>query len=52
MRAAVLHEHGAAPRVEEFPDPEGNTMRMTKKVADDPDFPAAQKKCQIDHGGS
>ncbi|MGN9787200.1 hypothetical protein ACTMTF_37660 [Nonomuraea sp. ZG12] len=38
--------------VEEFPDPEGNTMRMTKKVADDPDFPAAQKKCQFDLGGS
>jgi hypothetical protein len=37
--------------VAEFPDPEGNMMRLNKKVADDPDFPAAQKKCQLDNPG-
>jgi hypothetical protein len=26
-------------------------MRLDKKVADDPDFPAAQKKCQLDNPG-
>ncbi|WP_336209474.1 hypothetical protein [Nonomuraea sp. LPB2021202275-12-8] len=38
--------------VEEFPDPDGNTMRLNKSVADDPDFPAAEKKCQLGLGGS
>lgn len=46
--ATCMRDNG----VEEFPDPEGNTMRLNKKVADDPDFPAAQKKCQLDLGGS
>ncbi|MGW0483055.1 hypothetical protein [Nonomuraea sp. NPDC003214] len=40
--------------VEEFPDPDGGMLRMTKNVADDPDFEAAQKTCQMDDtmGGS
>ncbi|WP_327107911.1 hypothetical protein [Nonomuraea glycinis] len=46
--AKCMRDNGVA----EFPDPEGNTMRLDKKVADDPDFPAAQKKCQFDLGGS
>jgi hypothetical protein len=31
--------------VPDFPDPDGGAIRMTKEVADDPDFPAAQKEC-------
>jgi hypothetical protein len=46
--ATCMRDNGVA----EFPDPEGNMMRLNKKVADDPDFPAAQKKCQFDLGGS
>jgi hypothetical protein len=47
--AKCMRDNGVA----EFPDPEGNMMRLNKKVADDPDFPAAQKKCQLDNlGGS
>jgi hypothetical protein len=40
--------------VEEFPDPEGGGLRMTKQVADDPDFEAAREKCQMNNvmGGS
>ncbi len=46
--AKCMRDNGVA----EFPDPEGNRMRLDKKVADDPDFPAAQEKCQFDLGGS
>lgn len=31
--------------VEEFPDPTGGRMRMSKKLAEDPDFETAQQKC-------
>ncbi|GAA4521391.1 hypothetical protein [Nonomuraea ferruginea] len=42
--AACMRENG----VENFPDPEGGRVRITKDVGDDPDFEAAQKKCQMD----
>ncbi|MEV0615321.1 hypothetical protein AB0I81_18510 [Nonomuraea sp. NPDC050404] len=32
--------------VEAYPDPEGNMMRITPEVGEDPDFQAAQEKCQ------
>ncbi|GII94962.1 hypothetical protein [Sinosporangium siamense] len=32
--------------VEAFPDPEGGMMRITPEIGEDPDFPAAQKKCE------
>ncbi|MFB4267401.1 hypothetical protein [Nonomuraea sp. GTA35] len=32
--------------VEAYPDPEGNMMRITPEVGEDPDFKAAQEKCQ------
>lgn len=44
--------------VEAFPDPEGNTMRVTGDMDKDPDFKAAQEKCskeflpEMGQGGS
>ncbi|MCK2212567.1 hypothetical protein MF672_001940 [Actinomadura sp. ATCC 31491] len=32
--------------VEKYPDPEGNAVRITGDVGQDPDFKAAQEKCQ------
>ncbi|NBE96831.1 hypothetical protein FE391_23575 [Nonomuraea sp. KC401] len=32
--------------VESYPDPEGNMMRITGEVGNDPDFKDAQAKCQ------
>ncbi|SEH03444.1 hypothetical protein SAMN05444920_1374 [Nonomuraea solani] len=32
--------------VEDYPDPEGNTVRINGDVDQDPDFKAAQEKCQ------
>ncbi|GAA2876729.1 hypothetical protein [Nonomuraea rubra] len=32
--------------VEAYPDPEGNMMRITPEVGEDPDFKSAQEKCQ------
>ncbi|GAA3666492.1 hypothetical protein GCM10022224_033160 [Nonomuraea antimicrobica] len=32
--------------VESYPDPEGGMMRITGDVGNDPDFKAAQEKCQ------
>ncbi|WP_063780606.1 hypothetical protein [Nonomuraea sp. SBT364] len=48
--AQCMRENG----VEQFPDPDGGMLRMTKEVGDDPDFAAAQKTCQMDStmGGS
>ena len=42
--AACMRENG----VEDFPDPDGGMMRITKDVGDDPDFAAARKKCRLD----
>ncbi|MEU6737889.1 hypothetical protein [Streptosporangium sandarakinum] len=37
----------------DFPDPEpGGGIRLDKKLAEDPDFPAAQRRCQLESGGS
>ncbi|GAA3567718.1 hypothetical protein GCM10022419_055670 [Nonomuraea rosea] len=32
--------------VESYPDPEGGMMRITKEAGEDPDFKAAEEKCQ------
>jgi hypothetical protein len=32
--------------VESYPDPEGSMMRITQEAGEDPDFKAAEKKCQ------
>jgi hypothetical protein len=32
--------------VESYPDPEGSMMRITQEAGEDPDFKAAQEKCQ------
>ncbi|GAA1636486.1 hypothetical protein GCM10009733_037070 [Nonomuraea maheshkhaliensis] len=32
--------------VENYPDPEGGMMRITRDVGEDPDFKSAQEKCQ------
>ncbi|MEV1004997.1 hypothetical protein [Nonomuraea sp. NPDC050202] len=32
--------------VESYPDPEGSMMRITQEAGEDPDFEAAQEKCQ------
>ncbi|TYB67649.1 hypothetical protein FXF51_12715 [Nonomuraea sp. PA05] len=32
--------------VEAYPDPEGNMMRLTPDVAEDPDFKSAEEKCK------
>lgn len=40
--AKCMRENG----VEEFPDPQGGGMRLDAKVAEDPDVPAADKKCK------
>ncbi|SDH02234.1 hypothetical protein SAMN05421505_110139 [Sinosporangium album] len=32
--------------VEKFPDPEGQGLLITPEISKDPDFPAAQKKCE------
>lgn len=32
--------------VEKYPDPEGNMVRITAEVGQDPDFKSAQEKCQ------
>lgn len=32
--------------VESYPDPEGGMMRMSKEAGEDPDFKAAEEKCQ------
>jgi hypothetical protein len=34
--------------VPDFPDPEGMGLRIDDSLAGDPDFPAAQKKCQAE----
>jgi hypothetical protein len=34
--------------VPDFPDPEGMGLRIDEKIAGDPDFPAAQEKCQAE----
>ncbi|MFF0312419.1 hypothetical protein ACFYSC_33730 [Streptosporangium sp. NPDC004379] len=39
--------------VPDFPDPEpGDGIRLDKKLAEDPDFPAAQRRCELESGGS
>ncbi|MFI7439955.1 hypothetical protein [Nonomuraea indica] len=39
--------------VPDFPDPEpGGGLRVTGKIAGDPDFEAAQQKCRLNAGGS
>ncbi|WP_248964800.1 hypothetical protein [Sphaerisporangium perillae] len=32
--------------VEAYPDPEGSMMRITQEAGEDPDFKAAEEKCQ------
>ncbi|MFC4114056.1 hypothetical protein [Nonomuraea zeae] len=32
--------------VESYPDPEGSMMRLSKEAGEDPDFKAAEEKCQ------
>jgi hypothetical protein len=39
--ARCMRERG----VEDFPDPDAGRMRIDGRVADDPDFPAAQREC-------
>lgn len=34
--------------VPDFPDPEGSGLRVDNNIAEDPDFPAAQEKCQAE----
>ncbi|MEU6711645.1 hypothetical protein ABZ897_09205 [Nonomuraea sp. NPDC046802] len=36
--------------VEKYPDPEGNMVRITGDVGQDPDFESAQQKCQKELG--
>ncbi|MDA0634970.1 hypothetical protein OUY22_16230, partial [Nonomuraea sp. MCN248] len=45
--AACMRRNG----VEDFPDPEGGRVHITKDVGDDPDFEAAQRTCQKDKPG-
>ncbi|NUR92838.1 MAG: hypothetical protein HOY71_52945, partial [Nonomuraea sp.] len=42
-QAQCMRDNG----VEAFPDPEGNMIRLTPEVAEDPDFKKAQEKCRM-----